>query len=680
MLSLRSIDGSLGGLALPRGMAFDREMTLYLLGPQGAWVKRWDAETRSFAKLPEVGGEGDEPRRLRNAESLAIANDWLYIADAGNHRVQIFDLRTLVLIDLLFIPQWLPVDLAAHKGAVYILDKAMARVFRHTQDGRMARVLERPDRAGKWPRVITDQQGRLYLLNDSDPDNVVLEQGDPGAPPIPDPGFVRDLFDQPAIRMDERKRFFFPESVARVCRHAPAAPPDCRPRPQAPSIVQTARGRWLTYVARRAERRVDAYVSGARLRHCWGAGMDWQPADVAACGDTAFILDERNQIVYRHHGGSEDLKALDLGDTSSRHWSRVACDRGTLYLYMPGAAMVQVFSCAGAPQGERCYADLAALFEAQRPPEPAPAAGGYFDSTGQPVQVDLSDANASPLYRASGSWQSKPLDSQIYRCQWHRIELSLSEFPPGSRVSIATCATETADDVYDPAKARFIDAATLVAPLHQPQCPGPVSLDCLVQSGLGQFLAVRMTLEGDGFSTPAVDFAKIHYPRDSYLQYLPATYSTDDESRVFLERFLSIFQTEWDELEDTIGESERYFDPDAVPEGPFMDYLAQQWLAVPLEGDWSGEQKRRLLSAIPKIYPHRGQLGGLRDFVSVYLANIAGLETAEVRSMDFPVIVEGFREREYLFASAPDTSTLGPGAAPLWSASVKRRLQLGVYS
>jgi phage tail-like protein len=148
---------------------------------------------------------------------------------------------------------------------------------------------------------------------------------------------------------------------------------------------------------------------------------------------------------------------------------------------------------------------------------------------------------------------------------------------------------------------------------------------------------------------------------------------------VFLERFLAIFQTEWDVLEQTIAESERYFDPDAVPEGPFLEYLARQWLALSLEGDWTGPQKRRLVSAVPKIYPHRGRPDALRDFLSVYLANIAGLETADVRSMGFPVIVEGFREREYLYASAGDASALGHGA-PLWSATVKRRLQLGVYS
>ena len=190
MLSLRSIDGSLGGLMLPRGMALDRSRLLYLLGPGGKWVKRWDAETRSFVELPEVGGEGSEPRRLRNADSIAIASNWLYVADLGNQRVQIFDLYTLMLVDILSIPDWSPVDLTSHGRAVYILDAAHGRVFRHEamRASPLVCVIQRTERARQWSRIISDRQGELYLLNASDPSHPVLEKGDPKWPPVSDAG------------------------------------------------------------------------------------------------------------------------------------------------------------------------------------------------------------------------------------------------------------------------------------------------------------------------------------------------------------------------------------------------------------------------------------------------------------------------------------------------------------
>lgn len=676
-LSLQSADGSFGGLTLPRGMALDRGLTLYLLGSDGATIKRYDGETRTFVPYA----------RLEGASSIAIVRDWLYVARPAAGRVDVFDLTRSLLVDVLEAGDWQPADLAPHDGAVYILDVHRGRVFRHAPYEPLELELERADRAGVWSRLVLDRDGTLYLF-----DGQSLELRDRDAPPVTDAGAIRDLFDPPILRLDESGRFCLPATMAGVCGRSvpsPGPPPEvqlsrCIPSCEAPKPAEpalAARGDFLLYVVRRTKRRVDAYTDdGRHLRHSWGACMDWQPCDVAACGGTAFILDEQNQIVYRHTAGRESLKRLIHQETPNRYWARLVCDGGMLLLYRPGAKSVQVFDCSGRPRGERCYEDVRALFEAQRPDAPAPIENGlFFDRDGNPVTVDFSNPSGTRLYNKSGSWQSAPLDSQKYRCQWHRIELQLTSFPPGSRISVATCALERPEDIDDPARARFVDAQTIVAPIVAPIGGAQKSFDFLVQSGLGQHLTVRLKLESDGFSTPAVESAKIHYPRESYLEYLPSTYAADDESRIFLERFLSIFQTEWDTLDKAIDEIEARFDPDAVPEGDFLDHLAAQWLALPLEGDWDGKQRRRLVSAIPKIYPHRGQLRGLRDFIAVYLANMAGLETEAVRQLEFPVIIEGFREREFLFGSKGEASRLGTGA-PLWSASVKRRLQLGVYS
>jgi phage tail-like protein len=198
----------------------------------------------------------------------------------------------------------------------------------------------------------------------------------------------------------------------------------------------------------------------------------------------------------------------------------------------------------------------------------------------------------------------------------------------------------------------------------------------LIQSREGQYLWLKLQLAGDGYTTPAVGSMWVHYPRESYLQYLPAVYAADDESRWFLERFLSIFQTEWDDLERRIEEIARYFDPQAVPGGDFLTYLAR-WLALPLEGAWDWKQKRHLLEAAPQIYPRRGMIDGLRDYLRIYLQNITGLAPED--RTDYPQIVEGFRERQRLMLSVEDLATLGRGA-PLWSPSAVGRLQLDVFA
>ncbi len=67
----------------------------------------------------------------------------------------------------------------------------------------------------------------------------------------------------------------------------------------------------------------------------------------------------------------------------------------------------------------------------------------------------------------------------------------------------------------------------------------------VVQSREGRYLWLRLELRGDGYASPAVRSIRLHFPRRSYLEYLPAVFAADDDSRWFLERFLSVFQTEW---------------------------------------------------------------------------------------------------------------------------------------
>jgi phage tail-like protein len=687
-LSLQAADGSAGGLVLPRGMAFDAANTLYLLvagEPGGAVVKRFEPESRTFVALPEVGGDGSAPRRLSDPRDIAIAGDRLYVADTGNRRVQAFDLASLALVEIIGATGeragWEPVDLAVHDEGVYVLDAARARVYRRARTGQLALQLEVPQRAGKWSRVLVDRIGTIYLLNATVKDRPVLETADPHAPPVADAAAVRDLFASPELRLDAFGRFYLPEPLMRVCGRSKAA----QPRARTPMrTTRTAQGWWLLYVVEREQSRVNAYTAaGRRLRHSWGCDLDWQPCDVAAFGRVAYVLDERGQTVYRHQAGQERLRVVVAGDPAATVWSRVAVDEtGRICVWAPGAANVQVFDARGTPCAEQPYRDVARWFERTQPAAPpAAGSGAYFTRAGTPVaSVDPSEPAVERPYRTSGVWQSAPFDSGEHRCQWHRVEIGLSNFPPSSRIDVATFAHDAPLDVRLAPDDAWQSAHTLVAPLQQsPAAPPPPSLDVLVRSGAAQYLSVRIALASDGFGTPAVETMKLFYPRDSYLQYLPAIFSEDDEGRVFLERFLAIFQTEFDRFDRVIGEEEKYFDPDAVPDGPFLEYLASQWLGLRLEQTWNEQQKRRLLSAIPKIYQHHGQAAGLRELVAVYLANVSGLETADVRAAGFPTIVESFRERRFAMTSGAESSRLGHGA-PLWSDSVVRRLQVGVFS
>jgi phage tail-like protein len=514
-LALTSPDGSLGGLTLPDGLALmapDTAGTLYLLPPSEPRVLRFDAEQRRFVPLPEVGGEGTEPRRFRQPSTIAVAGCRLWVADLGNRRVQVFDLRSLALVQVWGPWDWEPVDVAAQGGAVWVLDRRHGRVFRPSPGtSALVPVVDEPAAAGRWTHLAVDRDDRVYLLDPAVPRLEVYGPDGRRRGEVHDAGEARSRFDEPAVRLDSRGRFRLPD------------PSDPR----------------------------------------------------------------------------------------------------------------------------------------------------FFDRSGRPVLVDPAEPAGPPLYRTAGTWISAALDSRIYRCPWHRVELELAELPPGSRMVVSTYADESPDalEAGIPEHAwqtRF----AVVGPLEPTDFQR--AHEFLVLSGPGQHLWVRIELRADGFETPAVRGLRIHYPRQSYLSFLPAVYAAEEVSRSFLERFLSIVQTEWDGLERRIAEIPRLFDPAAVPAGELLEYLAD-WLALPLEGSWDGEQQRRLLAAAPRLYARRGTVEGLRDVLRIYLQNLAGVTPEEQGG--YPAIVEGFRERRRLLLSTP----MGRGA-PLWSAGVVGRLRLGVFA
>lgn len=591
-LAFTGEDGSLGGLRLPQGMAFDGTRLLHLLDIPNLRIKRFDPVSAVFRDLPGVGGEGTDARRFSEPCAITIAGDDLYVVDRGNRRVQVFALSTLALryqwgpwnaeglsVGVDDPEAWEPLDVASAEDRVVILDGRAGQVLLHRpgDDDLQVLIPAREDNAGRFSHIAMDQALHVYLL---DPEARRLQifgldgqyQGEAG-----DPGEVLDQFAAPAIRLDHLGRFCLAQCLATDCdRQYPALPP----------------------------------------------------------------------------AAQDPLGTCRLGD-------------GRL----------------------------------------------LFDRYGSPLEFPADPEPAGPrLYAHKGMWYSEALDSELYDCQWHRIELALAALPPGSKLVVSTYTDHelrSIDDITNPASLpeRLWETKQVILgraadggsgdgevcsedPLFEPA----QYEELLVQSHPGQYLWLRLELFGDGYVTPEVQATRVNYPRDSYLKYLPAVYSADDESRWFLERFLSLFQTEWDAIEARVDNIERYFDPDAVPEGPCLDYLAAQWLALPLEGSWDYAQKRRLLSAAPRIYEQRGTADSLRLYLRVYLANITGIDHllqahTEPGPHQFPLVLEGFRQRNYLMLTSsrtpceerPALAQLGR-EHPLWSPAVAGRLQLDIFA
>ena len=211
-------DGSLGGLVMPRGFAVDDDGGILLLAPRSPWaIRRFDSDQGTFVDLPTIGGAGRDARLFRRPRNIALAGRSLYVADTGNHRVQVFDLPTLALRYVWTIESvaghvgrlWHPVDVTTHDGSAFVLDGVDRRVYRQQPSGdRLESVVEGPADGGRWRRVAIDRDGQIYVL-ESGPGQAprLLAYDAAGAflRVVHDAGEVRGAFPVPPSRCSSRE-------------------------------------------------------------------------------------------------------------------------------------------------------------------------------------------------------------------------------------------------------------------------------------------------------------------------------------------------------------------------------------------------------------------------------------------------------------------------------------------
>jgi phage tail-like protein len=261
-----------------------------------------------------------------------------------------------------------------------------------------------------------------------------------------------------------------------------------------------------------------------------------------------------------------------------------------------------------------------------------------------------------------GTYISDVLDSGIEGCGWDRVVL-LGTLPVGSSVKVecftcelpdqsGTCMTKPNETL----KSRPSDGKPFTF------AGSSTELSCLVQAQPGQLFQLKLTFQSDGRTSPKISGIQVFFPRESYLQYLPAVYQQDDESRAFLDRFLSVFQATFDGFDDRIDSIVEMFDPAVVPE-KYFDWLAA-WLEFPTDPTWSMPKKRAMLKNAASDYRARGTCAGLIKALKDY----ADLDVG---------IIEHFRLRQW-----PLLPSAGPldGGSRLWSRRFYQRLQVGEFS
>lgn len=229
-----------------------------------------------------------------------------------------------------------------------------------------------------------------------------------------------------------------------------------------------------------------------------------------------------------------------------------------------------------------------------------------------------------------GHYISKCFDSDKPDTVWHRYLLTF-QLEENTRVKLLYYASNTnrfklGDDeitVDDFLKEGSLSAFEKRKLLNEKGflCGESVNVcDGLFHRAKGRYFWFVLELIGNEKCTPTVIDIDIQFDKDSYLRYLPAVYQQDEKSAEFLERFLSIFENKFLEIEEKIDTVASHFDL-CLADSEALNGLCQ-WMGIEIDNSWSDEKIRVLLKECYDLYQRRGTRRSLQRWLEIYLGAV----------------------------------------------------------
>ena len=317
------------------------------------------------------------------------------------------------------------------------------------------------------------------------------------------------------------------------------------------------------------------------------------------------------------------------------------------------------------------------------PPNYANAAGA------SPIMLPLLPLSLNSLAPAGASNPTGPaiIDSGTAQCVWHRMFIE-AIVPPRCGALIWLTASDSLGDLFNPAfqwYPHILGAADLnaIPPAMLAGAPTAVwqsiptevafaptllkgnpientqglfmvlvqRANKVVRNLSGRYLGVRIHLNGDGRNSPQIAGMRVYGPRFSYVQkYLPAIYreakfppAADANGactrRDFLERFVTLFESQCTRIEDRIANAYLLMRPESAPDDS-LDWLGG-WIGIK-PGGYPPHRKRARIEATPSLYQWRGTAKGVTQALDV--------ATNGACARGAIIVIEDFRLR-HIFAT-----------------------------
>jgi phage tail-like protein len=153
-----------------------------------------------------------------------------------------------------------------------------------------------------------------------------------------------------------------------------------------------------------------------------------------------------------------------------------------------------------------------------------------------------------------------------------------------------------------------------------------------VNAPAGRYLWLVVDLYGKSHVSPKIKNIRVEYPAIDMLRRLPRVFAGQGAASDFLHRYLSLLNSNFDELDKRSVERQRLLDPQSTPEAmlPWLSSL----LGMELDNRWSEVAKRQILQQAMWLFKYRGTVAGLKRFIEIYLQrNITLIEHFQVRGL-----------------------------------------------
>lgn len=228
--------------------------------------------------------------------------------------------------------------------------------------------------------------------------------------------------------------------------------------------------------------------------------------------------------------------------------------------------------------------------------------------------------------REKGIFISRLLDSRQTEMSWHRLRIRgnekqgaafrLSIYAGNQRCFVFRDEKTDLEDFIRCEAVPLEEKLQYLSPWLQKQAAGQDEM--LLHEVKGRYLWFVIEIYRQQDMEGIFDI-QIFFPGQSWMKYLPEIYQKADEDS-FLERYLGIFQTIYEDLNDAIRQMPQNFDVETA-QGDYLVWLAK-WLGIEDSYIWSEKQLRQLLYNGVSLYKRRGTRGGLKDFVALYTGEV----------------------------------------------------------